>query len=109
MMVVEAWTPVRSVTFTGDGYEPDGTVMEDGEAADPSSAADVLDLLTAAALCNDATLLAPSGNGDEWSGLVTPPRWRCSQPPARPGSVEPLSSAASRACSKSRSTAARNA
>jgi len=72
MMVVEAWTPRRSVTFTGEGYEPAGSVLEGGDAADLSSAPDLVELLTAAALCNDATLVAPGGDSDTWSGLGDP-------------------------------------
>jgi Ca2+-transporting ATPase len=72
MVVVEAWTPHRTVTFTGQGYEPTGTVADAAGELDPIAAVDVVDLLTAAVLCNDATLVAPSTQGEAWSGLGDP-------------------------------------
>jgi Ca2+-transporting ATPase len=72
MVVVEAWTPYRSVTFTGEGYEPAGELFEADRPLDLDRASDVVELLTAAALCNDATLVAPVGEDDSWSGLGDP-------------------------------------
>ncbi|HVA10106.1 MAG TPA: HAD-IC family P-type ATPase [Acidimicrobiales bacterium] len=72
MVVVEAWTPYRSVSFTGQGYEPVGDLLEGDQHVDLTQASDVMELLTAAALCNDAILVAPSGEQDVWSGLGDP-------------------------------------
>ena len=72
MVVVEVWTPHRSVVLTGEGYEPVGDVFEAGQLVDLTAAADVVELLTAGALCNDATLSAPPDNTLTWSGLGDP-------------------------------------
>jgi Ca2+-transporting ATPase len=72
MVVVEAWTPYRSVTFIGEGYEPAGELFEADRHLDLDQASDVVELLTAAALCNDATLVAPVSEDDLWSGLGDP-------------------------------------
>jgi len=72
MVVQAAWTPRRSVTFTGDGYEPGGEVVEGGRPLAPDDAPDVVELLEGAALCNDAALIAPAGSGERWSGLGDP-------------------------------------
>jgi Ca2+-transporting ATPase len=72
MMVQEAWTQQRSVVFTGEGYEPLGCMLEGDRPLDPKAAPDVVELLTAAALCNDATLVPPAGTAGEWSGLGDP-------------------------------------
>jgi P-type Ca2+ transporter type 2C len=72
MMVQEAWTPQRSVLFTGDGYEPRGDVRENGRRFDANDAPDLVRLLAAAALCNDASLVPPARAGDRWSGLGDP-------------------------------------
>jgi Ca2+-transporting ATPase len=68
MTVVQAWTPQRSVTFTGRGYDPTGEILEDGIAITPGSAPDLTRLLIAATLCNDATLA--SGDPTEIALLV---------------------------------------
>ncbi len=72
MLVVRMWTPVRRTEVAGDGYAPDGTFTSDGAPLDPLEAPDVLDLLRAAALCNDARLVAPASPGQPWSGLGDP-------------------------------------
>ena len=72
MVVVEAWTPQRSVVFTGDGYEPVGDVLEGDTRVDPTTVRDIGELLTAGALCNDATLVAPADDTSTWSGLGDP-------------------------------------
>lgn len=72
MVVVEAWTPQRSVVFTGDGYEPVGEVLEAGHRVDLTAACDLVELLAAGALCNDATLIAPPDDASTWSGLGDP-------------------------------------
>jgi P-type Ca2+ transporter type 2C len=72
MFAAEIWTNDRTITVTGSGYEPAGCFSIDGEAIDPSEAPSLLRLLEAAALCNDATLIAPAGVGAEWSMLGDP-------------------------------------
>ena len=72
MVVQAAWTPERSVTFTGEGYEPNGKVLEADRPIAPDAAPDLLALLEAGALCNDAALVAPLSPGEPWSGLGDP-------------------------------------
>ena len=72
MMVQEAWTPQRSVTFGGEGYEPTGRVLEGDLPLAPDAAPDVVELLAAAALCNDAGLVPPADADGRWSGLGDP-------------------------------------
>jgi Ca2+-transporting ATPase len=72
MVVVEAWTGRRSVEISGDGYSPTGDVVDSSTGAIAGACPDVLDLLRAAALCNDATLVAPAHEGDPWTGVGDP-------------------------------------
>ncbi len=72
MVVGELWTPERTVTVFGHGYEPVGDFVSGGTRLDPASAPDVVELLRAAALCNDAVLVAPTVPGEPWSGLGDP-------------------------------------
>jgi P-type Ca2+ transporter type 2C len=63
MAVGRAWTPAAEVALSGQGYSPSGDVqLLRPEAGDVPQ--DVLSLLRAGALCNDARLLAPGGTGD---------------------------------------------
>ncbi len=72
MLVEELWTPEHSVTVSGQGYEPRGELVLGGVALDLRRAPDVLELLRACVLCNDAHLTPPAGPGDPWSGLGDP-------------------------------------
>ncbi|WP_127361202.1 cation-translocating P-type ATPase [Actinacidiphila soli] len=70
MVVERVWTAAGTATFTGKGYEPVGEVLAD-PPADPAIRA----LLTAATLCNDASLRPPGGGGDgddRWTALGDP-------------------------------------
>ncbi|WP_436776458.1 cation-translocating P-type ATPase [Yinghuangia sp. YIM S09857] len=70
MVVERLWTPNGSAHVTGTGYGPDGTVAADRGAPE---ATDFVDLLTAAALCNDATLVPPAEDQDaDWTALGDP-------------------------------------
>jgi Ca2+-transporting ATPase len=75
MVVEEIWTPHhldRLVTVSGEGYDPHGDFITAGSTLDLSTAPDVLELLRAAALCNDATLVPPSAPDQDWGGLGDP-------------------------------------
>jgi Ca2+-transporting ATPase len=67
------WTPNGGdAVISGTGYTPEGRVTR-GEAVlaadhDP----DVADLLTAASLCNDATLRPPADQSSAWTALGDP-------------------------------------
>ena len=72
MTVGELWTPQRSVTVLGDDYEPVGAFISEGVPLDVTSAPDVVELLQAAVLCNDAALVPPLRAGETWAGLGDP-------------------------------------
>ena len=69
MQVMRVWTPLGEYRVTGSGYSPEGEVI--GPA--PVLADGYVErLATVSALCNDATLRAPTGSGDAWSVLGDP-------------------------------------
>ena len=72
MLVEELWTPTHSVGVSGDGYAPEGELVCGGTALDLGQAPDVVELLRAGVLCNDARLAPPSVPGEPWSGLGDP-------------------------------------
>lgn len=72
MVVEELWTPRHAVTVRGEGFEPAGALVSEEIAIDRSSAPDVAALLAAAALCNDAALVAPSGPDEPWTAMGDP-------------------------------------
>ncbi|WP_316574427.1 cation-translocating P-type ATPase [Nocardia canadensis] len=70
MVARKLWTPEREAEIVGIGYSPDGAIYEAQERLRPVHRADVTDLLTAAALCNDARLVTPEPG--RWSALGDP-------------------------------------
>ena len=70
---VSLWLPDRGeISVDGTGYAPQGRlVAADGSVADVSDPA-LAELLHAAAHCNDAALVAPQQDGDDWSVLGDP-------------------------------------
>jgi P-type Ca2+ transporter type 2C len=72
MLVEELWTPEHSVGVTGQGYAPFGDLVSGGATLDLGQAPDVLELLRACVLCNDAHLLPPTEPDEAWSGLGDP-------------------------------------
>ncbi|WUJ05621.1 cation-transporting P-type ATPase [Actinoplanes sp. NBC_00393] len=71
MMVQQAVTANGArYTISGTGYVPDGTVTgPDGATAIP---ADLVELARSAALCNDASLLAPDDERAQWAAAGDP-------------------------------------
>lgn len=72
MVVEEVWTPHGAATVTGSGYRPEGEVRLRPGADEPLARTAVRDLLTAAALCNDAALSAPEQPHGDWTALGDP-------------------------------------
>ncbi|WP_431895223.1 cation-translocating P-type ATPase [Nonomuraea sp. bgisy101] len=66
MVVRRLWTPAGEATISGSGYAPEGEITGDGTLNDRS----LMELLTAAALCNDATL--SMGDEGEWTAIGDP-------------------------------------
>ncbi len=71
MVARRLWTPAGETVISGDGYEPRGRVLRDGRPLGPATDPDVAELLTAAALCNDAALRPPAG-GQGWTAIGDP-------------------------------------
>ena len=72
MAVRELWMPSGEASVTGHGYSPEGAVSRGGEILTPQTAPDVAAVLTAAMLCNDATLVPPDGQTSEWAAIGDP-------------------------------------
>jgi P-type Ca2+ transporter type 2C len=72
MVTRRLWTPAGEAVITGTGYGPDGQVLRGGQPLDNAAGADVTELLTAAALCNDAALHPPGGDVHDWAAVGDP-------------------------------------
>jgi len=72
MLVEELWTPDHAVGVSGQGYEPRGELVSGGDSLRLDQAPDVVELLRACVLCNDAHLMPPARPGEPWSGLGDP-------------------------------------
>lgn len=73
MVAERLWTPDGTADVSGIGYGPEGEVLWKGKPAD-AGAVHIHALLTAAALCNDATLVPPTDDDPKsaWSALGDP-------------------------------------
>lgn len=72
-MVAELiWTGDHEVMLTGSGFDPNGSALDDSGPVVLGSAPDVVALLTAGVLCNDADLRAPQRPGERWQPLGDP-------------------------------------
>ncbi len=72
MTVTALWLPgEREIAVGGIGYAPEGSLTEGGRPADAADPA-LATLLHAAALCNDAELLAPENGRSAWTVLGDP-------------------------------------
>jgi Ca2+-transporting ATPase len=72
MTAVALWLPGgREIAVSGIGYVPEGDLVEGGRPAEAVDAA-VRELCVAAALCNDAQLLAPEDERAGWTVLGDP-------------------------------------
>jgi Ca2+-transporting ATPase len=72
MVARTLWTPVGEVRVEGFGYRPHGRLRRCDGSGGAQEDPDVVELLTAAALCNDATLRAPEGTDQDWTVLGDP-------------------------------------
>ncbi|OLO35079.1 ATPase [Streptomyces sp. MNU77] len=74
MTVQQVWTPLTTVELRGVGYEPEGDVLTEGRPVGPAERHEVQDVLTATALCNDATLRPPSSASPDsrWEAVGDP-------------------------------------
>jgi P-type Ca2+ transporter type 2C len=67
MQATRVWTSDVEVTVTGSGYEPSGSLWRDERPIDPVDWPGLVDTMRAGALCNDASLVAPTGAEPSWS------------------------------------------
>ncbi len=72
MTVKNLWVAHRSLTVTGVGYVPDGTIREDEQPVPPAVARYVHALLIAAGLCNNARLLPADEKSSSWKIIGDP-------------------------------------
>ncbi len=70
MTVSDIWMDGRRITLSGVGYAPEGQILEKGQPL--AMGRDLHELMTGAALCNNARLLAPNGDGPRWTILGDP-------------------------------------
>jgi Ca2+-transporting ATPase len=67
MLVERIWTLEGEVQVTGAGYEPAGSLTTEGHEAPVGPDSLVGRMLIAGALCNDATLIAPTTIDESWT------------------------------------------
>ncbi|MEW2582938.1 cation-translocating P-type ATPase [Streptomyces virginiae] len=72
MVVQHVWTPSWTADLTGAGYEPHGDLTREGRPLAPGELQPVRELLTAAALCNDASIKPPRDDSDAWTAVGDP-------------------------------------
>ncbi|NUK21537.1 cation-translocating P-type ATPase [Streptomyces lunaelactis] len=73
MVVERVWTAAHgTVTLTGAGYEPVGEILTTGRHPEPATRDAVREVLIAAALCNDASLIPPGEADAQWTPLGDP-------------------------------------
>ncbi|WP_433719535.1 cation-translocating P-type ATPase [Actinoplanes sp. CA-051413] len=72
MVVRELWTIQGDAGVDGSGYAPHGELRRAGEVVTGPDAPDLVELLRAAALCNDGSLRAPDGDSPDWSPVGDP-------------------------------------
>jgi P-type Ca2+ transporter type 2C len=71
MVTRQLWTPWGEAKVSGSGYAPEGEITREGLPTHAPDAPDLDELLTAAALCNDAALNPPVEDG-EWTAVGDP-------------------------------------
>ncbi len=80
MTVRDLWVAGQRLTVTGVGYAPEGDILDSSPMPRPVQCGrssglleqDLRQLLTAAALCNNARLLPPDDESDRWTILGDP-------------------------------------
>jgi Ca2+-transporting ATPase len=73
MLARTLWTPTGGDAWIeGTGYAPEGRILRGELALGATRDDDAADLLTAAALCNDATLRSPTDQDPGWVALGDP-------------------------------------
>ncbi len=74
MTVRDLWLAGRRLTVTGNGYAPEGQILEGDQSVTSRTDPDLRELLIAAGLCNNARLVPPQEGSDSgrWTVLGDP-------------------------------------
>lgn len=72
MLAERLWTPTGRATVMGSGYAPADCLERAGRTVSSEEASDLVVLLEAAVLCNDAALQPPDGGDATWRALGDP-------------------------------------
>lgn len=72
MLAERLWTPDGQATVKGSGYTPADHLERGGTVVSPEDAPDLVALLEAAILCNDAALQCPDEGDPTWRALGDP-------------------------------------
>ncbi|MFD8325524.1 cation-translocating P-type ATPase [Streptomyces lydicus] len=72
MLAERLWTRAGQATVTGSGYAPADHLERAGHAVSPADAPDLVALLEAATLCNDAALQPPGRAEHAWRAVGDP-------------------------------------
>jgi Ca2+-transporting ATPase len=72
MVVRQLWTPHGDALVSGTGYAPDGDIRRDEQPVTAAGAPDLVRLLEAAVLCNDASLRPPDDDATDWLPVGDP-------------------------------------
>jgi P-type Ca2+ transporter type 2C len=72
MVARRLWTTEGAAEVSGAGYGPGGEVIRAGRRLGQRDAPDIAELLTAAALCNDAAVRPPPGEQEGWTAVGDP-------------------------------------
>ncbi|MEC4570203.1 cation-translocating P-type ATPase [Streptomyces virginiae] len=72
MVVQRLWTPSGTADVSGTGYAPQGRLTRAGRPLTPEELRPLRELLTTAALCNDASLRPPREASGTWTAVGDP-------------------------------------
>lgn len=72
MNVKELWLPERILDVSGTGYAPTGRILEKGQPVFANTDTDILELLRAYGLCNNARLVPPRDTAGAYGILGDP-------------------------------------
>lgn len=72
MTVRALWFASRNLEVTGNGYAPEGQILDGGTVVEAHEGSDLRELLLGAGLCNNARLLPPDSENPRWTILGDP-------------------------------------
>lgn len=72
MTVNHIWLPDRELEVTGTGYAPEGKILDNGQAISVESSSALKLIVTAASLCINARVVAPSEENSRFTVLGDP-------------------------------------